>query len=152
MTTVISLHEVKDAIDGQPDNSTSYLNPETGEILLVTENEEALLETGIDEGTPDWQRDLYPKIKDAVESQKWLELPDKFDVHEWEIMNRFALQQRDEKLIRALSGAIRGRGAFRRFRLAIEELGLLDQWHKFRDTELEQIAREWLEENHLQYR
>ena len=32
---------------------------------------------------------MMPKIRAALESDRFLELPDRFDIHEWSIMERF---------------------------------------------------------------
>ena len=59
MSTVISLREVISALEAASDDCTSFLNPETGEIILVTEEERALAEEDEGwEGAPAWQREL----------------------------------------------------------------------------------------------
>jgi hypothetical protein len=50
-----------------------------------------------------------------------------------------------------LLDAIRGSGAFRRFRGALEVLDLEQDWYDFRAAELEKIAVGWLEENQIEY-
>jgi hypothetical protein len=40
-----------------------------------------------------------------------------------------------------LLGAIHGSGAFRHFRGAVERLGLLDAWYRYREEAIQQIAR-----------
>ena len=92
-----------------------------------------------------------PKIRDALEGDRWLELPDRFDIHEWSIMERFSRAQNIERIQRKLFDAIHGAGAFRAFRSAIRRLGLEQSWYQFRDEALADIARDWLEEHNLQY-
>ena len=50
-----------------------------------------------------------------------------------------------------MNGAVHGSKAFRHFRSAIERLGLLDAWHRYREEAIQQIARDWLEENKIAY-
>jgi len=153
MSTVISLREVISALEAASDDCTSFLDPETGEIILVTEEERALAEE--DEGweeAPAWQRELLPKIRAALEGDRWLELPDRFDIHEWSIMERFSRAQNIERIRSGLLNAIRGAGAFRAFRSAIQGLGLEQSWYQFRDEALADIARSWLEEHQLEYK
>jgi len=38
--------------------------------------------------------------------------------------------------------AVHGSGAFRHFRSAVERLGLLDAWYRYRGEAIEQIARD----------
>lgn len=152
MGIVISLREIVDAIESQSDESEAYLDPETGEIVLVTEDDRTLVEEGVaDDDLPQWQREAMPKIRQALESDRFLVLPDRFEVHEWAIMERFS-QEQNPRAQQVLLGAVHGSGAFRHFRGAVEGLGLLDAWYRYRDEAIEQIARDWLEENKLAYK
>ena len=90
MSKVISLPEVISALQAASDDCSSYLDPETGEIILVTEEERALVEDECREEAPAWQLEMMPKIRAALEGDRWLELPDSFDIHEWSIMERFS--------------------------------------------------------------
>ena len=152
MTVVLSLRDIVDAIESQPNEGEAYLNPDTGEIILVTEDERALVEEGSsDDDLPDWQREAMPKIREALESDRFLALPDRFEVHEWAIMERFSLEQ-NEQARKMLLSAIHGSGAFRHFRNAVERLGLLDAWYRYREEAIQRIARDWLEEHKLAYK
>ena len=90
-------------------------------------------------------------MREALESDRFLALPNRFDVHEWAIMERFSLEQ-NERARKVLIGAIHGSGAFRHFRGAVERLGLLDAWYRYREEAILQIARDWLEEHKLAYK
>jgi hypothetical protein len=94
---------------------------------------------------------MMPKIRAALEGGRWLELPDRFDIHEWSIMERFSRAQNTERIQRELLDAIHGAGAFRAFRSAIRRLGFEQRWYQFRDEALAGIARRWLEEHELKY-
>ena len=151
MSKVISLREIIAALDAASDDCTSYLDLEIGEIVVVTEEERALAEDPCWEEAPAWQREMMPKIRAALESDRFLELPDRFDIHEWSIMERFSRTQNIEQIRSELLNAIHGAGAFRAFRSAIRRLGLEQSWYQFRDEALAEIARSWLEEHKLQY-
>ena len=45
----------------------------------------------------------------------------------------------------ALDAAIRGKGAFRRFKDRLYDFDLQEKWYKYRDDCYEQIARDWCE-------
>jgi hypothetical protein len=152
MGIILSLRDIADAIESQSNEGAAYVNPETGEIVQVSEDELALVEDEVaDETLPQWQRDAMPKIREALESGRFLALPDRFEVHEWAIMERFSLEQ-NERARKVLLDAIHGSGAFRHFRGAVERLGLLDAWYRYRQEAIEQIARDWLEEHKLAYK
>ena len=152
MSKVISLSEIIAALEAAVDDCASYLDPETGEIVVVTEEERALAEDPYwEEEAPAWQIEMMPKIRGALDSDRFLELPDRFDIHEWSIMERFSRTQNIEQIRSELLNAIHGAGAFRAFRSAIRRLGLEQSWYQFRDEALAKIARSWLEEHKLQY-
>ena len=152
MGVVLSLRDIVDAIESQSNEGAAYLDPETGEIVQASEDELALVEEGAaDEDLPQWQREAMPKIREALESERFLILPDRFEVHEWSIMEHFSHEQ-GERIRPVLLGAVHGSGAFRHFRGAVERLGLLDAWYRYRNEAIEQIARDWLEEHKLAYK
>jgi hypothetical protein len=152
MGVVLALRDIVDAIESQDNEGEAYLNLDTGEIILVTEDERALVEQGCaDDDLPQWQRELIPKVRQALDNDRFLPLPDRFEVHEWAIMERFSLEQ-NERVRQVLLAAIHGSGAFRHFRSAVERLELLDAWYRYREEAIQQIAREWLEEHKLAYK
>jgi hypothetical protein len=152
MAVVIALRDIVDAIESQGNEGEAYLNPDTGEIVLVTEDERVLVEQGHSlDDLPQWQRELIPKVRQALNGDRFLALPDRFELHEWAIMERFSLEQ-NERLRQVLLAAIHGSGAFRHFRGAVERLDLLQAWYRYRDEAIQQIARDWLEEHKLAYK
>ncbi len=91
MTAEVSLEEIVAAMDLPNQEWVSYLDPETGEIVTVTDEDRRLVEEAVDaEELPDWQREMLPKAREALESERFLQLPTPFDIHEWAIMERFA--------------------------------------------------------------
>lgn len=84
-------------------------------------------------------------------NKNFLGLPTKFDIDEYRIMERFCLSIQDEKTSEALYIAIKGSGAFRRFKDSIHRLAVADDWYKYRDKALKGIAVGWCEENDIAY-
>jgi hypothetical protein len=62
----------------------------------------------------------------------------------WQDMAAFAQRQHDDALRTRLERAIEGKGAFRRFRDAVGDEGLLDQWYVFADDRQLGRARQLL--------
>ncbi len=133
---------------------TSYLNRKTVEIVTVTDEGRHLAEDeDLDEqDLPEWQRENLPKVREALESSDFVALPDKFDIHEWAIMERFSSSQACAAWRDELLDAIHGRGAFRSFRSAIRRLGIEDDWFRFRQSEFEAIAKDWLKAHDVSFR
>lgn len=151
MTAVISLRAVADALEEQDDQCGAYLNPESGEILTVSHEEDRMLEEGYDEESlPQWQVDTLNRVREFQQNTV-LPLPNTFDIHEWQIMDNFAGEQEKDGTRTILCQALHGSGAFRCFKNAIYQLGIEEAWFRFRRKALEDIAREWLEEHHLPY-
>jgi len=149
MRTRLSIRCLMEAFDFALDESSSFANPVTGEIRTVMHEELRLAEEEGEREMPEWQKDLVRAAKEVLESNDWLALPSKFDIHEWDIMNRFGKSLSGE-LQTEVQDAIRGSGAFRNFKRTIHLLGIESAWFDFRATAFEDIARRWLAEHDLQ--
>ena len=57
---------------------------------------------------------------------------------------RALAQLREQFLVGAICG---GAGAFRHFKSAVRRLRIEQEWFRFRESALEEIAKAWLEEN-----
>jgi len=86
-----------------------------------------------------------------VNWQDYIELPGKWKINEYNIMENFCGSIRNEKISNALYYAIRGRGAFRRFKDAIIRFGIEENWYRFREEALKDIAIRWCERNDITF-
>jgi hypothetical protein len=152
MTPTVSLRAVVDEMDVLSDEDHAYLNIRTGELVTIRNEEIAILENedAID-GYPEWQQELIRQTETVLDSEDCLPLPSKFDIHEYEIMERFCRSVEDEELSNELLYQIRGGGAFRRFKDTIHRDGLAEDWYRFRQAALEEIAVWWLEKHGIPY-
>ena len=143
----VSLQSVVNEMDVPSDEMTAYINKKTGELFTVSEEEMHIIEAGNDddEFVPEWQKEILPKVREVLESDDFVALPDKFEIHEYSIMERFCLSLPDEALQNELRHAIRGSGAFRRFKAAIYRKEIQDDWYRFRNESLKRIATDFLE-------
>ncbi|MEH7302773.1 UPF0158 family protein [Neobacillus drentensis] len=57
----------------------------------------------------------------------------------------------DQRKQDCLLRAIKGKGAFRRFKDNIIDLGLEDQWYSYRSKCYKEIAIEWCRENNIEF-
>ena len=144
MPVEVSLQDIVDAMDLPNQEWQSFLDPESGEIITVTDDDRSSLEESEAELLPEWQREHLPKVREALESDRFLRLPGSFEIHEWSIMERFCHTIDGPSARGELLAAIHGSGAFRVFRSTLERLRLRDQWYSFRGAAFEEIAREWL--------
>jgi hypothetical protein len=148
----VKLSDIIEGLEFQSDECFSYLNTATGEVVSVTteelraaENDEPL------EDFPDWQHDVIRMAKDIVETEHYLPLPDRFEINEYQIMERFCLSVDDEDIRDDLCDAIHGRGAFRRFKDRVQAYGIAEEWYRYRDAALRDIAVVWCEAHGITY-
>ncbi len=152
MAIPVLLQDVVNAMDLEGEGWKSYINQKTGEIVSVSDEESEMVEEGDEDiDVPDWEVEQLTKAREALDSEDFLCLPDKFEIHEWGIMEQFAMAQAAPAKREALLEAIHGSGAFRFFKSTIRRLGIEDDWYRFRDDSSERIARDWLEENKIPY-
>lgn len=153
MAVIVSLREITEAIGFQPEETTAYLDPVSGEVVSVSEEDLRLAE---DEeaaaAAPEWQQEEIATAREILASDRFLSLPTAFDIHEWAIMERFAAERPDPDQAETLLQAIHGSGAFRRFKNAIRRLGIEEDWFRFMDAATLAIAKEWLESRGIAYR
>jgi hypothetical protein len=64
-------------------------------------------------------------------------------------MQRFCYRVEDEELSDRLLNRIRGRGAFRRFKNTIHQVGIEQDWVAYRRQAFREIAIEWLESHQI---
>lgn len=101
---------------------------------------------------PDWQRKALQEAMDVIVNwDKYVELPDKWEIHEYNIMERFCSSVENDKISDALFSAIRGKGAFRRFKDTLYRYGIEQDWYKFYEEALSVIAIRWCEDNGIVY-
>lgn len=156
MKIKVNLDDIITGMELQMDEMSSYLNKETGEVSTVMEQEFRYVEE-----EDDSLISLYGLVEEGIEKArdilmddegiKYIALPSKFEINEWEIMKQFCLSVDDKNISQSLMDAIHGRGAFRYFKDSIQRYGIDDQWYKFRGDAIKKIAIEWCETNDIEY-
>ena len=152
MNIQVNLKDIIEEMEVQFEESLSLFNLKTGEIFLVTSEELRLLKT---------KNHLIIYLNgnknrmiaiDVVENfENYIELPTKYEVNEYEIMENFCLTVRDQQKQESLLRVIKGKGAFRRFKDKIIDFEIEDQWYTYRDESIKQIAIEWCHENKINF-
>lgn len=134
----VKLQDVIDGIDMVSEDSTCYLDRETGEVLFISEIADN-----------DYDDDILELLEE--ESDRFIEFPSQWDRNDYQTMVDFieSLPQGKEQNLLAIS--INGSGAFRRFKYTASELGLLDDWYRFLNNAHRELAIEWCEDNEIEY-
>lgn len=153
MTVRVKLAEIVDGLECQSDESQSFLNKETGEVVLV--NNEYL--RAVEDGDPvddysDWEQEQVMIAEQIIgETGDYIDLPSKFDIHEYRIMEDFCFSLADSELGEILLSLIKGRGAFGRFKDAIYRHGIQEQWYSYRENAFKEIAIDWCRDNGIEF-
>jgi len=155
MKPVIIKH-IADTLDCLMDEWKYYLNKKTGEIVEIQEEYLSIaeeLEEDEELGSyMDWEQDSIREALLIFENwNDYIELPDKYEINEYSIMESFCYSINNEKLRVKLCNAISGRGAFRRFKDAIIRYGVENEWYNFKFEALCKIARDWCDLHEIPY-
>ena len=152
MAVCVKLETIIAGLECQGDESCSYLDKRTGEVIFIRDEEFRAAEDGDDtEDSPEWERDTIDVAKEIIQERgDYIQLPSKFEIHDYSIMEDFChsvteTDMRDDLLI-----AIRGRGAFRCFRDTICRYDITEKWYAYRNNQYMQIAIDWCKEHGIE--
>ncbi|MEC5425458.1 UPF0158 family protein [Virgibacillus sp. C22-A2] len=145
MTTKVKLNDIVEGMEIQLDESSTLVNIKTGEVIYVSDANLRNAEDGDSfEGLRDWQQEELEVAYDVIENEEnYIELPTEYDIHEYSMIENFCLTVKDPKAQGLLLRAIRGKGAFGRFKDQAFDLGLEQDWYTYRDERYKQIAIEF---------
>jgi Uncharacterised protein family (UPF0158) len=154
MSATVLLKDIVDALDMQFDEMRSFLDLETGQVHTVSRDEMRAVEESDEDEEGEEDEDEETKLLKRIVwmDESILELPDKFEVNEWSIMEDFSLSVTSNRIRDDLLTAIAGKGAFRYFKDTIRRHRIEQEWYAFRDEALREIAKDWCEENHVPWR
>lgn len=113
----VNLNDVISAIVDADEDNTALYDPANQEIVWEGEND-----------------DLIP-------------LPGREERGDYRNMEHFVETVEDEEAQEWLNNAIKGKGAFRRFRAACEKFHLLEDWYDYDDRAHKALAVQWCEDN-----
>ena len=135
----INLQQVIDAIEEADDNWTGFYDSQTGETVWLGDT----LLTG----------ESYEEQEELIETSenRFFRFPTKFDIHEYSIMEDFVDDLPAGAIRNELMNAIRGRGAFRRFKDGIYYHGIKQQWYDYQADTYKRIAIRWCRDEGLEY-
>lgn len=152
----VNLKDIIDEMDTISDDYKVFLNKETGNVVSLSVEVLSIAEESEEDEDfsdyPEWQQDeLKEALNVVVNWEDYVELPDKFDIDEYSIMEEFCDYVSNSQMGDALRHSIRGRGAFRKFKDTIQRLNIDDSWYKFKEEAFRKIAVEWCKDNYIEY-
>ena len=152
MTVRVLLREIIDGMQLQSDEMSAYLNIRTGQVVPVSAEDLMAAEFGeTDAAEADWEVAAAEIARAVAAGEDYVALPDRFEIDEYRMMERFANGVTDGQASQRLQRAIQGRGAFRHFKDTLQDLGLTQQWYTYRDRAYEAIAIDWCDAHGIAY-
>lgn len=147
MPIPVLLKDVVEAIEPLSEEWLAYINRTTGEIVSFSSEaaDAAEMSEQDDADAPDWMQEELSVAKEVLAADDYIPLPGKFDFHEYRVMERFCMSQKESGLRESLLKAIHGAGAFRRFKAAVHARGIAGSWYEYRDQALCDLAAAFLE-------
>ncbi|MDR1542373.1 MAG: UPF0158 family protein [Clostridiales bacterium] len=136
MAITVSL-DVADKLEETMEHWEQYLNIATGEFASLSDC--AYIEV---------DKALAEEIDN---SDYYIRLPNQYDINEYSIMEDFAETVDDAQKRRKLSRALNGMKPYMHFKVELKYIGLDDAYYAFRYLEFIKIAKEWCEENGVEY-
>lgn len=168
----IDMAALAEALDEAFAEAQQYLDLETGQVVVVTDEisrlrDELYAEAGGAEGDDDSafaaaleQRRLPGWMKEAVREAdlveegfgtRFLRVPPREPRDGYRDLEAFVATVADGRLQRRLNGAIIGRGAFRRFRAVLDDHpDEQERWYAFRNERLRERALRWLRDEDIE--
>lgn len=137
MEMKVRLTDIVDALETADPYSHNFVDKTTGEVVWISEM--AM--------TSGEQEELYNRL----DEHGFYRMPASFEIHEYDIMDGFVYGLPRTPARDRLEKAIRGRGAFRRFKNSVRQMGIEQIWYDYRDDAYKQMAVRWCEENQIGY-
>ncbi len=126
----VKLQEVLEALEGTGVETDYYYDTKHQEILMVFD--------GMVNG--ETNPELIEDISEGF-IEDYIPLPGQYDINEYSLMEEFIYELPAGRAQDVLESAIRGKGAFRRFKDHLYDFGLEQKWYQYRDEAYEEIAR-----------
>ncbi len=153
MQVSVKLSDIIEGLESQSDESSSFLDKRTGEVVLMTDYAmRAAEENEPFEDVPDWEKELVSIAREILANTgDYIQLPTRYDIDEYSIMENFCMSLEKKEIGDILYDLISGSGAFRRFKDATYKYGVEDEWYKYRDNAIKDIAIEWCRQNKIEF-
>jgi len=157
MNLPAKLSDLIQALDMSSEEFCTYFDRKTGAIVSVEETMLSRLEDGEEkdlDDLPEWQKEEYEIAKEIAgdDGSRFLPAPDKFEFHEYRVMEEFIRSIDDNEAANQLWHAIKGPGAFRYFKDTLYNLGIQQSWHDYLEEAKRKFVIEWAKENNVAFK
>lgn len=153
MNPAASLTDLVDSLELQCDDFRVYFDRQAGKIVSVEQAVLSAVEEGEEDELLDWQQDEVEIARAITEDKndRFIEPPDQFEFDEYRQLQRFINTVHDERMATELTRAIRGKGAFGRFKDTVYSFGIQDNWFEFRTKAMKEFVIAWADLNNVSF-
>jgi hypothetical protein len=152
MSLKVDLDDVLEALELRTRESNYFYYKKTGVVFMIMDDELRAAEEDYDINEfPEWKQENIKAAEDIISTDDYISLPDDYEIDDYSIIEDFCYSIENEELSEELLYAIRGSGAFRRFKEKIYQYDIEDQWYDYKEQRYRKIAIEWCEENNIEY-
>jgi Uncharacterised protein family (UPF0158) len=149
---LVRLDDLIDALEAQSDTVFSYLDRSTGEVHAISDEAFRMAEDeAADDTITKRQQEEVELARTIAASDRYVNLPSSWDVHEWAIMKQFCYSLADDGLRAEFLMAIQGRGSFRHFKSELTHHALWESWKQFRRGALRELVIAWCQEQSIAF-
>ena len=137
----IPLKQVIQAIEEANEVFTSFWDKKTGKTVYLADP----LMTDMTEE--------YKALAAAIEDmpERFLRFPTKCEIHQYRVLEAYIDRLPPGKAQEELAYAIRGKGAFHRFKQSVRYHGLEQRWYDYLAEAYRELATRWCAEEDLEY-
>lgn len=152
MGVKVKLKDILDAQAFQTEEIYSYLEKNSGvvwdipaDVFHAVEEEDM---DSIGSYYEDSDLEISKKIIDSPDD--FIDLSGMLDMDDYSMMQDFCHSIEDDKIRDITLWAIRGPGAFRRFKELIRNYDLIDKWYHYRDDRMKKEVLMWFENEEIE--
>lgn len=153
----VNIQKIVDELQMRFIDTTVYYNKITGEILNIQDDDFRIVEDDDFEKNienyPEWQRKHLKEVYHLLynDMDNYIALPGYFEIKDSDIMKEFINTISNNNKRIQLENCMWQKGMYRKFKDKLIEIGLENEYYKFYDEKLKEIAIEWCKENNLEY-
>lgn len=146
----IDFEEVAMAMEDHGSFDEQYLDLETGELILLLEDlqHRDLEDEEVVARLPKWEQEMVPLAREIHGgSDRYERIPQVPTYEIYNLMVTFAESVTDPHLRELLAVALRGKGAFGRFKSVLYDRPAVEEhWYKMKQDAMDTMIRDWLAE------
>ena len=153
----VDIQKIVDELQMRFMDTTVYYNKQTGETLSIQDDDFRIVEEDDFENNiqsyPEWQREHLKEVYDLLynDVENYIALPNNFEIKDSDIMEEFIENVSNNNKRIQLENCMWQKGMYRKFKDKLIEIGLENEYYKFYDEKLKEIAIEWCNDNNLEY-